>query len=192
MLRRILKLLLIGLTLLLFPYGYIALTTYSACTDNPEDLGDNLLLVVLGTSKYMEDGQRNLYYLYRMEAAVRLYETGRVSRIIVSGHGGEKYYNEPREMEKDLLAAGVPAERIVQDPDGLRTIFSVRALREERGENIVFVSQRFHNERAVYLARQEGIDAHAFNARSPSVRYMVRMWTREIFARQLAFWETLF
>jgi SanA protein len=189
--RRILWLLMIGSVLLVFPYAYISLTTYSACTDDPEELGDNLLLVVLGTSKYLTDGGENPYYLYRIEAAIKLYKTGKVSRIIVSGHGGDKYYDEPRQMEQDLLAAGVPEDRIVQDPDGLRTILSVRALKHERGENIVFVSQRFHNERAVYLAHKEGIEARAYDASSPSARYMMRMWFREVFARQFAFWETL-
>lgn len=193
MLKILFQLGLVFLLLLLLPYFYIGFSTRSDCTSVADELGEDLLLVVLGTSRNFGDGRTNLFYRYRIEAAVRLYETGKVSEIIVSGHGLDKYYNEPREMEKDLVAAGVPQERIRRDVEGQRTILSVRGLTEEGPEqNIVFVSQRFHNLRAVYLARRQGIQAKGYDAGNPPAKYMIRILAREVLARQLAFWETLF
>lgn len=181
------------LLFLTFPYLYISISTYSDCTDDPDKLGEDMLMVVLGTSRRLEDGSPNLFYRYRIEAAIELYRTGKVSGVVVSGHGQDKYYNEPREMENDLVAAGVPQNLIRRDADGLRTILSVRALLEENKEhNVVFVSQRFHNERAVFLASREGMQTRGFNAQNPHWRFMTRVLAREVLARQLAFWETLF
>lgn len=193
MLKTLFQLGLLFLLLLLLPYFYIGLSTRSDCTSDAGDLGEDLLLVVLGTSRHLEDGRTNLFYRYRIEATVRLYQTGKVAGIIVSGHGQDQYYNEPREMEKDLVAAGVPQELIRRDGDGQRTILSVRGLTGEHHEqNIVFVSQRFHNQRAVYLAARQGLQAKGYDAANPPAKYMVRILVREVLARQLAFWETLF
>jgi SanA protein len=60
---------------------------------------------------------------------------------------------------------GVPADRIVEDFAGLRTLDSVVRAKEIFGAtDVIFVSQRFQNERAIYIARANGIDAVGYNA----------------------------
>lgn len=45
------------------------------------------------------------------------------------------------------------------------------------------VSQQFHNERAVYIARKYGIEAIAFNAQDPPEDFTLKVRMREYFAR---------
>lgn len=111
------------------------------------------------------DGRENLYFRYRIEAAVRLWNAGKVSCFLVSGDNRTKYYNEPEAMKQALVDRGVPADRIFADFAGLRTLDSVVRAKEIFGAtDVVFVSQRFQNERAIYIARANGIDAVGFNA----------------------------
>lgn len=53
---------------------------------------------------------------------------------------------------------------------------------------VVIVSQRFHNFRALYLARAKGLDAIAVDAADPG-GFNWRMQWREWLARPLAVWE---
>jgi SanA protein len=57
----------------------------------------------------------------------------------------------------------------------------VRAQKVFGQNSFVIVSQPFHNERAVYLARQRGIDAIGFNA--VQTQLGLGLWIRERFAR---------
>ena len=116
--------------------------------------------LVLGTSKTLASGNPNLYFAYRIEAAAQLFKTGKIQDIIVSGDNSNKNYNEPEDMKNALVAAGVPDDKIFMDFAGLRTLDSVLRAKDIFGQNsYIVISQKFHNERAVYLARKNGIDA---------------------------------
>ncbi len=58
------------------------------------------------------------------------------------------------------------SSRIFLDYAGFRTLDSVVRAKEIFGQvNITVISQKFHNERAIYLAEKNGISAIGFNAR---------------------------
>lgn len=142
--------------------------------------------VVLGCSKYFRRGNPSLYFQGRMEAAARLWNSGKLRCIIVSGDNREKYYNEPRDMKNALVKLGVPEDKIVCDFAGLRTYDSVlRAQRIFGAEKITIISQGYHAKRAVATARHMGIDAEAFcAARIPFNRLtLLRQFMRERAAR---------
>jgi SanA protein len=121
--------------------------------------------LVLGTSEKLGSGKPNPYFAYRIAAAVELYKSGRVDYLLLSGDNSQKNYNEPEDMKAALVAQGVPAGKIYLDFAGFRTLDSVVRAREIFGQDsFVVISQRFHNQRAVFLARQKGIDAIAYNA----------------------------
>ena len=91
-------------------------------------------------------------------------------------------------MRRALLARGVPDSLIVLDYAGFRTLDSVVRAREVFGQDsFIVVSQRFHNERAVYLAGRHGIDAVGFNARDVHSLRALRTRTRELLARVKVF-----
>lgn len=146
-----------------------------------------LVGVVLGTSPKV--GSRdNLYFTTRIEAAARLFHGGRVQFLIVSGDNARAGYNEPAEMKKALIAKGVPAERIYCDYAGFRTLDSmVRANKVFGAEEFTVISQRFHNERALYLALRHGMrDVIAFDADMPNVNRKWKLYLREVGARFMA------
>ncbi|MFD0892087.1 vancomycin high temperature exclusion protein [Luteolibacter ambystomatis] len=130
------------------------------------------------------EGRENLYFRYRIDAAADLWKAGKIDFVIVSGDNRERNYNEPEAMRQALVAHGVPTDRIVGDFAGLRTLDSVVRAKEVFGvTEIVFITQRFQNERAIYLAEAHGIDAVGYNARDVEGRGGYKTHLREIGAR---------
>lgn len=153
---------------------------YSLVTQIPKS--DVALL--LGTAKYRVEGGYNLYYIYRIEAAVKLFKAGKVKAIICSGDNSTIYYDEPNTMKDDLVARGIPEDKIYLDYAGFRTLDSVvRAKAIFSQDNITIVSQPFHNERAIYIAEHKGIHAIGFNAQEVSQSYGFKTKLREKLAR---------
>lgn len=148
----------------------------------------NHCALVLGTSKYLWNGKRNLYYSDRIKTAVELYHHNRVDFIIVSGDNRAKNYNEPITMYNDLVAAGIPFKKIILDYAGFRTLDSVVRGKEVFGqEKFTIVSQLFHNQRAIYIARRKGIEAIAINAGNSDEQLSFKVQMRELAARVLVF-----
>ena len=122
--------------------------------------------LVLGTSKYLSNGNENLFYSYRINAVTELYKNKKVSFILISGDNGTQYYNEPETIKKDLIANGIPSEVIFLDYAGFRTLDSIVRCKKVFGEDdIIVVSQQFHNERAIYLAKANDMKAVGYNAK---------------------------
>ena len=152
--------------------------------DRVDKVPYNRVAVVLGTSKYLSGGGPNHYFKYRIKAAAELYNNAKVDFIIVSGDNATVQYNEPRQMRRALIKAGIPASAIYMDFAGFRTLDSVVRAKEVFGqERFTVVSQGFHNERAIFIARHFGIDAVGFNAEDPSAYQGIRTRVREVFAR---------
>ena len=152
--------------------------------DQVDKVPYNRVAVVLGTSKYLSGGGPNHYFKYRIKAAAELYNNAKVDFIIVSGDNATVQYNEPRQMRRALIKAGIPASAIYMDFAGFRTLDSVVRAKEVFGqERFTVVSQGFHNERAIFIARHFGIDAVGFNAEDPSAYQGIRTRVREVFAR---------
>lgn len=138
--------------------------------------------IVLGTAKYYLSGSPNLYYKYRLQAAKYLYLAQKSRYLLVSGDNQTPYYNEPKNMTQDLLRMGIPQEYILQDYAGYNTLDSVvRVKKVFNIEPFTIISQQFHCERALLIAKVKGIDAICYAAEYPSEHYKVRI--REFFAR---------
>jgi SanA protein len=143
--------------------------------------------LLLGTSRYTVRGNTNLYFKYRIQAVVALYNSKKIKHIIVSGDNSITSYNEPREMRKALIAQGIPEEAITLDFAGFRTLDSVVRCKEVFGQNdFIIVSQQFHIERALFIADKFGIDAIGFVAKNPPEKYSLKTNIREYFARTKA------
>lgn len=139
--------------------------------------------LVLGTARTFR-GRLNAYYFARLNAAAELFKQNKVRAIIVSGDNGRKGYNEPKEMKEDLIKMGVPAKYITCDYAGFRTLDSIHRIAKVFQENeYIIISQRFHIERALYIAKQQGHEAYAFEARQPKHFFSFRFRLREVLAR---------
>ena len=153
----------------------------------------NKVGLVLGTSKYLTNGKLNLYFKYRIHATVELFKNGKIDFILVSGDNGNKNYDEPTDFKTSLMERGIPEDRIFLDYAGFRTLDSVVRAKEIFGQtSLTIISQKFHNERAIYLAEKNGIKAIGFNAKDVSKRYGLKVQLREYLARTKVFLDILF
>lgn len=150
--------------------------------ENIEELPASHVGVVLGTSKYVRTGVINQYYKFRIQGAVNLYNSNKISYLLLSGDNAQLNYNEPITMRKDFIQAGVPASDIVLDYAGFRTLDSIIRTRKVFGANeFTIITQRFHCERALFIALHSGIKAQCYAVPSPKNMFMVR--AREVVAR---------
>ncbi|SHK62146.1 SanA/YdcF family protein [Epilithonimonas mollis] len=144
--------------------------------------------LVLGTSPKMRSGVANPYFVARMDAVGTLYHHGKIKKIIVSGEKSENY-DEPEAMKNFLVYnEGVPENIITKDPKGFNTHKSILRCKNVYNEkNVIIVSQGFHNLRALFFARNNGMNALGFDAQDVSKNESYyRNHTREFFARVLA------
>ncbi len=167
-------------------YFWVSYSVRSRIFDSWAELPVNRVGLVLGTSRYVRGGQRNLFFIYRMEAASELYRRGKIDYILVSGDNSTESYNEPRAMKEALMERGVPSHRVIMDFAGFRTLDSVVRARQVFGQSsLTVISQRFHNERAVLIGLHNGIDMVGYNARDVYAGQGWKPYVREIPARAL-------
>jgi len=147
----------------------------------------NKVAIMLGTSRYTVRGTTNLYFKYRVNAAVDLYRSGKIKHIIVSGDNRVENYNEPKQMQSALMSRGIPESAITLDYAGFRTLDSVVRCKKVFGQNkFIIISQKFHVERALFIANKYDIDAIGFAAQDPPGKYSTKTKIREIFAKTKA------
>jgi SanA protein len=165
----------------------VSASTAQAVADTVDQVQAKPVALLLGTARKTVAGQPNQFYRARIEAAAELFHSGKVQGILVSGDNATRWYNEPIAMQKDLITEGVPAEFITLDYAGFRTLDSVIRAKEVFGQQrIIVVSQRFHAERAIFLARHFGIDASGLAAADPDDLGLMKVRAREVLARVAA------
>lgn len=188
--------------LLLFAVGiiFIAWANYSIIKDSSpfvsykiSDVPEAKTALLLGTGKNLSNGMPNAYFYNRIQAAIDLFKSGKVQYIIVSGDNSTKDYNEPEDMQLALMKYGIPKDRIVMDHAGFRTLDSVIRAKDIFGQNkLVIISQKFHNERAVFLARENGMEAFGYNANDVNKYAGLKTNLREYLAKTKVYWDLLF
>ena len=163
--------------------------------NNVKDIPYKEVGLLLGTSPRTKNGHSNIYYNYRIDAAVKLYKAKKISCILISGDGKEKNYDEPKYMKSHLVKKGIPANKIILDKQGLRTFDSVIRAKEVYGySEFTVISQKFHNERAIFLAGHNDINAIGFNAKdapNQKGKSAIQMRIRELFAKVKVFMDLL-
>jgi SanA protein len=148
--------------------------------------------LLLGTAKILPNGDINLYFQYRIDAALELFKAGKIRYIIISGDNGRKDYNEPEDMKNELIKGGVPDSVIYLDFAGFRTFDSVIRAKKIFGQNkLISISQKFHNERMVFIARNNEIEAYGYNAQDVNKSAGFKTNFREFFARTKVFLDML-
>lgn len=174
----------IFLLFLTLSYSVITQRAGDDLYDSLEDLPVREVGLLLGTSPRTRKGTASEFFQNRIDAAVLLYQSGRIGYILASGDNSSMQYNEPIYMQKELMARGIPADRIVLDYAGFSTLDSVIRARKVFGQNApIIISQRFHNERALYIAASQNMDAVAYNARDVGGVAGLSVLVREVLAR---------
>ena len=157
----------------------------------------NKVGLLLGTTPQARIGRiTNQFFIYRIDAADQLYKAGKIDQILISGdeHSLDGV-NETECMRDSLVARGVPASAIFLDGKGYRTICSVINANKVYGlKSFTIISQKFHNERAIYQAEHLGLDVEniqAYNAKDPKSRRAYLTTIREYFARVKMFMDLI-
>lgn len=181
------------MTIVIFACNYMIINTAKGKTyADVSIIPKNRVGLVLGTSNRITDGSSNPYYTYRIDATIALYEAGKIEFVLVSGDNGSIYYNEPNTIKKDLVKGGIPEHLIFLDYAGFRTLDSmVRAKYIFGLDNVTVISQEFHNERAIYIAKRKGLNAIGFNAKDLSTSQGFKVRLREYLARVKVFIDVL-
>ncbi len=177
----------LGVLLLLLPNVWVMYATKSQVFQSIDALPNTEVALVLGTSKKLENGRDNPFFIYRMDAAAELYKSGKVKHLILSGDNETRYYNEPQYMNEALLAKGIPASAITLDYAGFRTLDSVVRCKEIFGQtNFIIVTQRFHSYRALFIANHYGVETTAYAADNLPFSQSFKVLFRETLARPKA------
>ena len=140
--------------------------------------------LLLGCAQYVHGNISNLFYQNRIMAAVALFEAKKIDYILVSGDNHTRGYDETSAMQNSLLEAGVPIDKIYLDYAGFRTLDSMVRAKEIFGQSeVTVISQEFHNQRAIFIAKHVDLDAIGFNAAEVDRFMGFHTWCREQLAR---------
>ncbi|UOE37915.1 SanA/YdcF family protein [Chryseobacterium oryzae] len=182
-----------GIIFIVFANYSIKKSSDSFLYDDASKIPTTKVAMLLGTSKTLSSGFPNAYFTNRIKAAADLYKSGKIKYIIVSGDNSRKDYNEPEDMQLALMQQGVPQDKIYLDFVGFRTLDSVLRAKEIFGQQkLIIISQKFHNERAVFLARKNNIEAYGYNAENVNKYAGLKTNLREYFAKAKVYWDLLF
>lgn len=189
--KKIIKLSIVAMTIIVVAlvgcYIIVSVNANGRTYNIVEDIPYNKVGLLLGTSPITPQGEHNYYFDNRIQAAAELYHNGRISHIIASGgdYSRENGRNELTAMRDSLITHGVPENVITLDDQGLRTINSIVKAKEFYGlDSITIISQKYHNERAIWLAEHYGLNAIAYNASTPDITdKRIKNISREFLAR---------
>lgn len=160
---------------------------------SPADAPQAEAAIVLGAS-VLRDGRPSEMLADRLRVAAALFHDGKVPRVLVSGdRDPAREYDEVGPMVAALRAAGIPADAILEDVHGYRTLDSMcRAKTVFDLHSALVVTNGFHVPRAVYLGEHFGLDVHGVVADLGVTRPLatrVRHVGREVLARVLAWFD---
>lgn len=185
------------LLVLLGVLGAVGVVAYVDITSEPyiytehDTVGKAQVAMVLGAS-VTSHGILSPVLKERADLAARLYQSGTVSKILVSGDNSTLEYDEVYPVGKYLLALGIPQEDIFLDYAGFDTYSSMYRARDVfRVTSVIIASQRYHLSRALFIARSLGLDARGVDAGVSGERYFTYA-LREIPASFKAAFEVWF
>jgi len=161
---------------------------YSKNIFDLEDLKESQVALVLGA------GVRNEYisdiFKDRIDSAIKLYEEGKVKKILISGDHGSKSYDEVNVAKSYLLGKNIKEEDVFLDHAGFDTYDSIYRAKEVFGvTDCIIISQKFHLARALYIAYRLNFNVQGFSADLHNYIGSERNNTREFLARIKAFYN---
>jgi len=192
-LKYVLSFLTVVLILIACCNAWIIETTQKQLFTNVNQVPSNNVGLVLGTSKFFADGTANLFFKYRILAAVELFNAKKIRHIIVSGDNHSAGHNEAVDMKKALIHQGIPDTCIILDFAGFRTFDSVVRCQKVFGQHkFTIISQEFHNQRALFISNYFGMEAIGYNAQKVPEELSIKTLVREFFAKSKAVLDIYF
>ena len=128
----------------------------------------------------------------RVSTAVELFKSGKVNKLLMTGHYRALEYNEPIAMASYAIEQGVPVNNIIMDFGGNSTYDSCyRAKAHFKIQSALVVTQKFHLPRAIFICNQLGLNARGVIADQRKYRFSSQtFWElRETAASLAALWD---
>jgi vancomycin permeability regulator SanA len=139
------------------------------------------------------DGRLTRVLADRVEAAIALYQAGRVQKLLLTGDNSSQYYDEVSAMRRYALERGVAATDVILDYAGFSTYESCYRAQAIFGlQEAVLVTQQYHLPRALYTCQQLGVAAVGYGVDDWGVypaALMSRFVVREALATAKALWQ---
>ena len=140
-------------------------------------------ILVLGAG-VRDDGTPSHMLNDRLLTGISLYEAGASPKLLMSGDHGRAVYDEVNCMKDFAKEKGVPSEDIFMDHAGFSTYETMyRAKAIFGAEKVLIVTQRYHLYRALYIARQLGMEAYGVDADYRTYSGQTMRDIREVLAR---------
>jgi vancomycin permeability regulator SanA len=155
--------------------------------------GQASCILVLGAS--VKNGEPSPILANRLDMGMTLFEKDASDIMLLSGDNGRREYNEVQGMKNYVLANGedidLLAKNIYLDYAGFSTYDSLYRCKEIfEADRVIIVTQKYHLYRALYIAKQRGLDAYGVAAEDKTSGQTARD-IREIAARVKDFGLTL-
>lgn len=184
----------IGLMAIFGVNGFVKITakTHLVTAEDGAKLSDVDCIIVLGC-QVREDGSLSDMLHDRLQRGVEVYIAGGAPKILMSGDHGQTNYNEVGAMKQYAVDNGVPTEDVFMDHAGFSTYETMyRAKEIFQAKKVVIVTQEYHLYRAVYIARQLGMEAYGVAADYRTYSGQSARDIREVLARCKDFVMCLF
>ena len=180
----ILSLILLSIVGILTVNFYVVLSTKSRIIsiDEAKDLTDVDCILVLGAGVYGNKPRPMLED--RILTGIELYNNGVAKKIIMSGDHGQEDYDEVNVMKSYAIDEGINSSDIFMDHAGFSTYDSIYRLKEIfEVDKVVIVTQEYHLYRALYIAKNLGIEAYGVSSNLRDYPGQLKREVREILAR---------
>ena len=140
-------------------------------------------IIVLGCL-VRDDGSLSAMLRDRLIRSIELYKAGAAPKIIMSGDHGRVDYDEVNAMKQYAIDNGVPSSDVFMDHAGFSTYETIYRAKEVFGaDKVLIVTQEYHLYRALYIAKQLGIEAYGVSADLNTYGGQTKRDVREILAR---------
>ncbi len=156
------------------------------------ELSDLDCIIVLGCG-VGADGSLSTMLQDRLTRGLELYNAGAAKKLLMSGDHGRADYNEVGAMKQYAVDNGVPSEDVFMDHAGFSTYETMYRARDVfMAQKVIIVTQEYHLYRAVYIARELGLEAYGVSSDLHSYAGQGMRNFREVLARFKDFTYTMF
>lgn len=143
-------------------FAYVRLSTKSRIIsiDEAMKLKDVDCIIVLGAS-VKPNSKPSLMLADRLDKSVEAYDNKLAPKIIMSGDHTSRYYNEVQVMKDYVCERGVNSSDVFMDHGGISTYDTMFRAKNVFGvKKAIIITQKYHLYRAIYDAKQMGIEAY--------------------------------
>ncbi len=189
----ILSLVLLSIVGILTVNFYVILSTKDRIIsiEEAKKLNDIDCILALGAGVYQNKPRPMLED--RILMGIDLYNNKVAPKIIMSGDHGQEDYDEVNVMKNYAVDAGIDSSDIFMDHAGFSTYDSIYRLKEIfEVDKVVIVTQKYHLYRALYIAKELGIEAYGVSSNLREYPGQFKREIREILARDKDLVKTIF